>query len=58
MHAFSSANRLRVDNSFLSDMKWQCEKQWGPYTTAQRNARKRVANKCYQAVRVHGRLGG
>ncbi|MFD9218803.1 phospholipase [Streptomyces sp. NPDC060064] len=58
MHAFSSANRLRVDNSFLADMKWQCDKQWGPYTTAQRNACKRVANKYYQAVRVHGHLGG
>ncbi|MFE3494283.1 phospholipase [Streptomyces sp. NPDC059175] len=56
LRAFSAANKLRVDKTFLSDMTRQCNTQWGPYTETQRAACRKVAKKYYQAVRTFGEL--
>ncbi|MEU9011382.1 phospholipase [Streptomyces sp. NPDC048479] len=56
LSVFSAANKLRIDQAFLSDMTKVCNSQWGPYTTAQRAACRNVAKKYYQAVRTFGEL--
>ncbi|QGV82969.1 hypothetical protein EIZ62_31785 [Streptomyces ficellus] len=56
LNAFTGANKKRVDKTFLYDMNWTCDKQWGPITQAQRKACRKVAKKYYDAVVAFGHL--
>ncbi|MGP3965052.1 phospholipase [Nonomuraea sp. 3N208] len=55
LKAFSKENKLRVDNTFLWDMRRVCERQWGFYEW-QRDACRQTAQTYYSAVRATGHL--
>ncbi|WKX72259.1 phospholipase [Streptomyces sp. XD-27] len=56
LNAFSRANKKHVDNTFLYDMNWTCDHQWGPYTQTQRKLCRKTAKKYYDAVVALGHL--